>query len=1163
MTLLCFLAALSWFREATGIRTAEDFNSASEDILLLLVAGGIVLVVVSVALLVLFGWLIPWLMDLAGLDRSRYRLSLPRFFTGTSGSSGRGRDTTSRHGPHRSGDQRQSHQLPTVVRPLLEYWRQSTIDTPRMSLNESEVQTFGIPASPVEICTGQVNPRVAEKLAQQEQAGTTRPRRGPNWQGSEEEAPRPVIIAPAVLTLSQRGGVGDFDLPRLVVPLWVPAILTPSNKLLPPRTGEPWIPRQHLEPVEDDSALILGQAATLELFLDRLPVSSSGDWAGYWQSCEALFMEVCGTALHEFSLQGYDRRSNGLILSEASVVGGSKNVLRLYNDILEGRCAAGLTTNFTRRPSRRLIPIQLRRPSTVRAAQLHCGQFESTFGLSPSQRRALHHTLLLGNGEILAVTGPPGTGKTTFIQSIVASLWVKSALQRDGLPPFLVSCSETNQATTNVIDSFGKAIVSKGPLAGRWLPGLDSYGLFCSSETKSRELPPGVLYTLADGTGSLNGFENQNYIRNAREHFLAQYSQLFPPTKNLHTAAQRLKRELTQEYQALQREIRTALATIPRTVEGSDRAGFFKKVAIALDLYPESSDRAVIAALHSFDTTRRHRAFQLATHYWEARWLAAAPSLVERFSERPNMRRLRLPKSDWQIRAMLTPCFVSTFTMSPIFFGGTTAADGPPIDLLVTDEASQVAPEIGAATFALAKRAVVVGDPNQLEPVWSIPSHTDLGNLTRYGLISSATDKRLELLKSAGILSSSGSLMEMALNCCPVGDSDQRGCFLSEHRRCVPQIVEFANRLSYSGRLESLRPELSNRLLPAFGYKKISGFCASQGQSRLNKQEAEAVADWINQMQQQIEQHYKKPIGEVLAVLTPFRAQANYLKRLISTEHPDITVGTVGALQGAEREIVLFSSVHDQTERRELMFDRSPNLLNVAVTRAKDSFLVFGDIEVFSKTDGVPSALLRSQLLASGEIEAPADIRSVNSRRTDGASAAQVETAANTLTEPTTHRPPELIKTLDGHRQELINALREARHEVIVVSAFVSDAAIKHDGLDTLIKEALSRGVNVKLYTDKSQDQDPIPGKVGPRAKSGVALLRSTGAKLHLVRKIHAKCVITDDATIVVGSFNFLSAARIANSKGSDFETSVKHFGADARPIIDELKLELDKMRID
>ena len=42
------------------------------------------------------------------------------------------------------------------------------------------------------------------------------------------------------------------------------------------------------------------------------------------------------------------------------------------------------------------------------------------------------------------------------------------------------------------------------------------------------------------------------------------------------------------------------------------------------------------------------------------------------------------------------------------------------IDLLIVDESGQVAPELAVPSFSLAKQAILVGDIQQIEPVWSI-----------------------------------------------------------------------------------------------------------------------------------------------------------------------------------------------------------------------------------------------------------------------------------------------------------------------------------------------------------------------------------------------------------------------------------------------------------
>ena len=105
------------------------------------------------------------------------------------------------------------------------------------------------------------------------------------------------------------------------------------------------------------------------------------------------------------------------------------------------------------------------------------------FPLDPSQRQAVRHACRLSEGEILAVNGPPGTGKTATLRAVIASYWVQAALTQDR-PPIIVGCGATNQAVTNITEAFIDAPhrADDYPLAGRWSPFVSSYGMFFASD---------------------------------------------------------------------------------------------------------------------------------------------------------------------------------------------------------------------------------------------------------------------------------------------------------------------------------------------------------------------------------------------------------------------------------------------------------------------------------------------------------------------------------------------------------------------------------------------------------------------------------------------------------------------------------------------------------
>jgi hypothetical protein len=60
---------------------------------------------------------------------------------------------------------------------------------------------------------------------------------------------------------------------------------------------------------------------------------------------------------------------------------------------------------------------------------------------------------------------------------------------------------------------------------------------------------------------------------------------------------------------------------------------------------------------------------------------------------------------------------------------------------------------------------------------------------------------------------------------------------------------------------------------------------------------------------------------------------------------------------------VIFSPTYGASFNGGAFFDRTPNMLNVAVSRAKDSFLVIGNLALFDVSKrGCPSGLLAVHL---------------------------------------------------------------------------------------------------------------------------------------------------------------------------------------------------------
>ncbi len=732
------------------------------------------------------------------------------------------------------------------------------------------------------------------------------------------------------------------------------------------------------------------------------------------------------------------------------------------------------------------------------------------------------------------VTGPPGTGKTTLIQSVVASSWVSAALSGAKKPPVILACAATNQAVTNIIESFGKAETKPGPLEGRWLPEISSYGTFCCSSYRKDDIE-NFQTEVTHGPGFSSEKETLSYIARAEKEFLLRFAEYSGSRANVRKAIRVLRSDL-------KKEISSAKRILFPVSEGS----ILQKALSLLMLSSPLNDEQIQKSLDRLDKGSRHTAFQLSTHYWEARWLLEASAALSKRGLDEKDSRLETSKDDWARRAMLTPAFVSTFGMAPRFFAYDHSDRSTTVDLLIIDEAGQAAPENGMICFSLCDKALVVGDSMQLEPVWNVPEHIDHLSLRRFGLLKGKGAGNLKEIRKSGIQCSSGSVMQRAIASCKweshskIGSSHV-GTFLSEHRRCVPPLVAFCNEIAYRGRLQPKRSGLKDRVLPCYAWGFISGMAERSGTSWMNEDEAVSIRDWLVRREESLTKFYDgRSLNETLAVITPFAAQKRELEKVLRPNWPDMTIGTVNSLQGAEREVIVFSPTYDSSYDRPYFFDRSIHMLNVAVSRAKDSFVVIGDTRIFAP-GSKPSGVLSKYLLAR-EVHELKDIPPIERK---------------TLQKQKIKR----VATLEDHRSTLRACLREAEERVFIASAQISIWALDADQLLPLFLETIARGVELRIFTDNALDIDDNTGNLKEPAQKGHDLLNENGVELIICERVHNKGIIVDSTTLIEGSFNWLSAVRTAGSIHQRYEASLMYsgYGDDIEEAIEEFILDLEQ----
>lgn len=1023
-----------------------------------------------------------------------------------------------------------------------------------------------------------------------------------------------------------------------IYPLLIPAQLADDGGLAPhyeEGVALPWLPRALLEPTS--SHLVLGDVQALDDFLTRTPfrakAGSEAEWPIVWDFAWKLFRAVAGKEWRQFFAEaGYDVTDEALVVVDDQLRGVGQNILRVYDLLRTTRTIPPLLAAYLEPyPPAPAAPLSLEQWRSP--AMRHLGSFQKQFPLSPSQREALYHFLQLEEHTVLAVSGPPGTGKTTLLHSVIASLMVEAALAGKQ-PPVIVVSSTNNQAVTNVLDSlhhvagverwidvpgFGlyltnnpqkqKEAEQRGiPVANRWDDGfpaeVESWEFVDAAETQFlkrcsthfrktipsvdravrilhealsqkaellssgihtayfiRELRQGQeartkqAESLAaahaeaerelrsaqlclDGVkGVLNRWLRHvraepfhygllgflPFIRQKRMYRNLQFLQEFLPDLVDQPQVEAIRRKLTARQREAQKEVerwqakaahdRAELKELElmasevkkaerawRTWTAGQKASFLtlEDFFVFEDGSGEPNPRSFFNWL---DTHLRHELFTLATHYWEGRWLQEAHRGVLSRDGSTGSQSRSAQEEKWRRYAMLFPCFVTTMHSGPGFFDYFNGQPVPLdsfIDLLVVDEAGQVSPEVSGAMFALAKQALVVGDVKQIEPLWSVPEPVDEGNVRR------RVGRPFDALRVQGSTASSGSVMRMAQHISPYQLDGQRGMFLAEHRRSVPEIIEYCNRLAYGGRLRKKRPSISDYPWPHMGYVHVKGQSERRAGSRLNRREAGTLVAWLAENREALETYYQMQLDDIAGIITPFAAQRAVLQRALHEHNLTVRkVGTVHALQGGERPVVLCSTVYSSRDGGTYFFDRGVNMLNVAVSRARDSFIVFGDMDILDPDRKTPSGLLARFLFGDKEnelVDAPLTPRSGNTPPTGD------------------HR----VTTLEKHVAVLARAFESAQERLVIVSPYLRWRAVEADDICEKTAAAVARGVTVLIYVDDHFNEDLTL----PAAAQAAAALRASGAVVKVCHNIHSKTICIDDRVLIEGSFNWLSAER-------------------------------------
>lgn len=518
------------------------------------------------------------------------------------------------------------------------------------------------------------------------------------------------------------------------------------------------------------------------------------------------------------------------------------------------------------------------------------------------QLRVVFSTL---KNPVTYVQGPPGTGKTATIINIILSLFIngKSAL----------ICSNNNKPVDEIFHKV--KFIHKGnevPFPILRLGNMD-YNLSCLNRIKH-------LYDKSKDISiidnSLNRSKNNitknfNSLNNLLESYEKKMNieEKTSSLRALHKVAKdkRLLDTITIELQKLDREYQE----LPTNIDAELEKRKEKNTFIA------ENDFHFMQYLYykSFEYIKK-----LDDNKYQ--WLFDIIKLPEATEEEKinKNREFNSALGDSIKFSMLIEAFpfIAVTNLSSNKLG----SPYPYFDHCIMDEAGQCNLATSLIPIIRGKNLVMIGDQNQLQPVIVLDNNINDRLMRRYKINDSynyCTNSILTVMQEK--------------------DKVSQFILLRSHYRCGRKIIQYSNDRFYNGKLE-IKTLLNNNQLEMYSVTTLP----NQELRNTSYQEAIQIVDVI-------QKNNYKDVG----IITPFRNQSILINQLLKERNmKNAEAGTIHTFQGNEKSVIMFSSAITQAtgKKQYEWVSENKELINVAVTRAKDKLVVVGDYDTIMEKSG-------------------------------------------------------------------------------------------------------------------------------------------------------------------------------------------------------------------
>ena len=244
-------------------------------------------------------------------------------------------------------------------------------------------------------------------------------------------------------------------------------------------------------------------------------------------------------------------------------------------------------------------------------------------------------------------------------------------------------------------------------------------------------------------------------------------------------------------------------------------------------------------------------------------------------------------------------------------------------DCVIIDESSQVDLISAVIAFSMAKKVVLVGDEKQLPHVVKSQLVPKLNNIFNKYKLRGYFDYAKNSI----------------LSCVIKKEKKVASTLLNEHYRCDPQIIGFCNKRFYNG-----------ELVVRSAHNDGNGVTLiSHGSHFERERENEREVDIIE----------KEIIDELPANQTGIIAPYNNQIALLNSrfENRGCVIDTIHKFQGKEKDYIILSTVANKIkfydDEEKIDFLNNPNLINVAISRAKKRLYILASEEVLNQEGSI------------------------------------------------------------------------------------------------------------------------------------------------------------------------------------------------------------------